>query len=88
MAATTNWKRLAKCHWLAPWRFTWLLAWLRGIRLLATSVKLPRDEPVASLPLDSAFCSTERETSTGQARGILSRLRGKRGKKKGDVLKR
>ena len=30
MAATTNCKRLAECHGLAPWRFTRLLAWLHG----------------------------------------------------------
>ena len=49
IAATTNCKRLARCHRLAPWRFTCLLAWPQGYSAI----------------------SRERETSTGQARGIL-----------------
>ena len=68
--------RLARCHGLAPWRFT--LAAILASRLFGVSSQRepPRGKPVASLAQqlgapNSAPRSSNREPPTGQARGIL-----------------
>ena len=49
MAATKICKRLARCHGLAPWRLTCLLAWPQGYSAIRCERETSRGKPVASL---------------------------------------
>ena len=56
--------RLARCHALAPWSFTWLV-WRHGQSAVGSKRDPPRGKPVASLARDFVLCNSERDPPLG-----------------------